>query len=55
MKVFTELAFAASFITASLAQRIVIGYPPDGYSVKAGSDLVVELDRPVSSLSFEFK
>lgn len=43
-------AFGVLFSTAK-AQSIVIGYPEDGAFVTPGSNITVEVDRPVSGLS----
>ncbi|KAF8956514.1 hypothetical protein BDZ97DRAFT_1592478, partial [Flammula alnicola] len=34
------------FVGSALTQRIAIGYPSDGTSVAAGSNVTVEIDRP---------
>jgi len=34
-------------VGTAFAQRITIAHPPNGYSVRAGSSFIVELDQPV--------
>ncbi|KAF8218118.1 hypothetical protein K438DRAFT_1952957 [Mycena galopus ATCC 62051] len=46
MKFFSSLALSALFATAALAQGTDIGAPADGATVKAGSNITVEIDRP---------
>jgi hypothetical protein len=46
MKLFNVVGSMALLITAALAQ-VVIESPPDGSSVAAGSELVVNIGRPV--------
>lgn len=38
----------ALFVASAFAQGAVIGYPPQGLSVSPGSNLVVQVERPVS-------
>lgn len=42
------------FALAAAGQRVNIGYPPDGTSVTSGSNITVEIDRPVSCPCFFF-
>lgn len=51
MKSFFTLALSAVFISSALAQHILIGSPADMTTVAAGSELVVEVDRPVRHFS----
>ncbi|KAF8218124.1 hypothetical protein K438DRAFT_1796340 [Mycena galopus ATCC 62051] len=46
MKFFSSLALSALFATAALAQGTDIGAPADGATVRAGSNITVEIDRP---------
>ncbi|KAJ6555077.1 hypothetical protein DFH09DRAFT_1165476 [Mycena vulgaris] len=46
MKFFSSLALGTILATTAFAQRIEIGAPADGSSVKAGSNMTVEVDRP---------
>jgi hypothetical protein len=50
MKLLSGLALATTLLVATgsaSAQRIAIGYPQPGAQVQAGSQLIVEVDRPV--------
>jgi len=40
-----------SLVSVVIAQRASIGFPLDGASISAGSDITVELDRAVSFIS----
>lgn len=50
------MKFASAYIltafsaTLALAQRVAIGAPADGTSVAAGSNITVEIDRPVGCI-----
>ncbi|KAG6902358.1 hypothetical protein C0995_001155 [Termitomyces sp. Mi166 len=47
-------AAVGALVSAAKAQRVIIGYPPNGTSIAAGSELTVELDRyPFMSSSAE--
>ncbi|KAJ7148747.1 hypothetical protein C8R43DRAFT_1008648 [Mycena crocata] len=46
MKFFTSLVLSTMLVTAAFAQRAFIGTPTEGSSVKAGSNITVEVDRP---------
>lgn len=47
MKFAVAYVLTAFLSTLTLAQRVVIGAPADGTSVAAGSNITVEIDRPV--------
>ncbi|GLB41551.1 hypothetical protein LshimejAT787_1001510 [Lyophyllum shimeji] len=46
MKFFPAVAALSAFLAGVSAQSINIGYPQDGATVQAGSNLTVEIDRP---------
>ncbi|KAJ7449190.1 hypothetical protein FB451DRAFT_1053488 [Mycena latifolia] len=46
MKFLSSVALSAMFATAAFAQNVAIGAPANGASVKAGSNITVEVDRP---------
>ncbi|KAJ7694857.1 hypothetical protein B0H17DRAFT_931470 [Mycena rosella] len=46
MKFLSSLALSVMLATTAFAQSIAIGAPVDGSSVKAGSNITVEVDRP---------
>lgn len=48
MKFFSTLAVVSACATTALAQGIKIASPVANASVSSGSQLVVEVDRPVS-------
>ena len=45
---FTAAALLAALTVTCYAQRVKIGSPANGTSVSPGSNLVVQVDRPVS-------
>jgi hypothetical protein len=47
MKFFPSLALSSLFASAAFAQNVAIGAPADGTTVTAGSNMTVEVDRPV--------
>ena len=47
LTLFTKLLYVAALASAALAQSISIVNPPAGASVKAGTNLVIQLQRPV--------
>lgn len=49
MKFFAALV---AFASAALAQNAAIGYPTDGQKIEAGSDAVVQIQRPVRERNF---
>ncbi|KAF9465550.1 hypothetical protein BDZ94DRAFT_323388 [Collybia nuda] len=46
MKLFSTLALPTLLSTAAFAQSVRIGNPPNGTSVHAGSNVLMEIDRP---------
>lgn len=52
MKFLSSLALSAMLATAAFAQNAAIGVPADGATVKAGSNMTVEVDRPVCRRAF---
>ncbi|KAF5379412.1 hypothetical protein D9615_006538 [Tricholomella constricta] len=46
MKFVTNLISLTTLLAAVSAQRVSIGYPQDGASVKSGDSITVEVDRP---------
>lgn len=50
MKFFSFVTTASILVGTTFAQSIAIGAPAAGTSVSAGSQLVVEVDRPVSAV-----
>ena len=45
---FTIAAILAALTTTCFAQGVNIGFPANGTSVSPGSNLIVQVDRPVS-------
>jgi hypothetical protein len=50
MKFVLSVLASALFVGSALAQGIAIGFPADGTLVTAGSNITVEIDRPVRLL-----
>lgn len=48
MKLILSVLSLAFLATSAFAQGAVIGYPPQGLSVSSGSNLTVQVERPVS-------
>ncbi|KAF4563242.1 hypothetical protein EYR36_003681 [Pleurotus pulmonarius] len=48
MKFTSCIVFLFSLLSVSLAQSIVIGFPKTGANITAGSNFIVEVDRPNS-------
>jgi len=46
MKYFRSLLLSALLATTALAQRVQIGYPADQSTIRAGTNITVEVDRP---------